>query len=336
MTRSPRSISTSTSTAPRCDLTPDGGLQQRRPCGANGAPHGGSCGRARRLVREHPQQAGADLIDALLPASAAGLFELLSPSPPGWGGNLLRGLVNSVQIALGAYSVGIVIGTAGAYGKLYGGPVVRDLLEVYTTLVRAVPELVLILLLYFAGTDLINRALTAIGYAPVDISGLVAGIVVLGFVQGAYSTEVLRGAILAVPQGQIEAARAYGMPPGLLLRRITLPAMLPFAIPGLANLWLIATKDTALLAVVGFSELTLETRQAAGDDQGLFHLLHRSGRDLPDADAVFQLSSSRASSAGRGAACHPWQRAADVSELAAQRDGARSASSAGCSRTASC
>src|SRR6185312_10159391 len=128
----------------------------------------------------------------------------------------------------------------------------------------AVPELVLILLLYYAGTDLINRALEAAGYARIEISGLVAGIVVLGVVQGAYSTEVLRGAILAVPQGQIEAARAYGMSPGNMLRRITLPAMLPYAIPGLANLWLIATKDTALLAIVGFSELTQTTRLAAG------------------------------------------------------------------------
>lgn len=82
--------------------------------------------------------------------------------------------------------------------------------------------------------------------------------------QGAYSTEVLRGAIKAIAPGQIEAARAFGMPPSKMLRRITIPAMLPFAIPGIANLWLISTKDTALLAVVGFSELTLVTRQAAG------------------------------------------------------------------------
>jgi len=188
----------------------------------------------------------------------------LAPAPPGWGGNLLRGLFNSIQIALGAFGIGLLIGTAGAYGKLYGGPVVRDLLEIYTTIVRAVPELVLILLLYYEGTDLINRALEAVGHARIDISGLVAGIGVLGFVQGAYATEVIRGAILSVPHGQIEAARAYGMSPALLMRRITIPAMLPFAIPGLANLWLIATKDTALLAVVGFNELTLETRQAAG------------------------------------------------------------------------
>ncbi len=190
---------------------------------------------------------------------------------------MLRGLFNSVQIAVGAFGIGLLIGTGGAYGKLYGGPVMRDLLEVYTTIVRAVPELVLILLLYFAGTDLINRVLEAMGYARIDVNGLVAGIWVLAFVQGAYATEVIRGAILSVPQGQIEAARAYGMSPGMMLRRITLPAMLPFAIPGLANLWLIATKDTALLAIVGFNELTQETRTAAGQTKAYFTFFMAAG-----------------------------------------------------------
>ncbi|WP_182551110.1 ABC transporter permease [Phyllobacterium myrsinacearum] len=198
------------------------------------------------------------------------MFDLLSPNPPGWGGNLLRGLLNSLQIALGAFGMGLLIGTVGAYGKLYGGPLVRDIAAIYTTIVRAVPELVLILLLYYAGTDMINRVLEGLGYQRVDISGLVAGIVVLGFVQGAYATEVLRGAIKAIPQGEIEAARAYGMSPVMMMRRITLPAMLPHALPGLANLWLISTKDTALLAVVGFSELTLVTRQAAGTTKAYF------------------------------------------------------------------
>ena len=205
------------------------------------------------------------------------MLALLSPSPPGWGGNLLRGLVHSLQIAFGAFSMGLVIGTLGAYGKLYGGPLVRDLAAIYTTLVRAIPELVLILLLYYAGTDFINRIIEGLGYQRIDISGLVAGIVVLGFVQGAYATEVLRGAIKSIPQGEIEAARAYGMSPILMMRRITLPAMLPHALPGLANLWLIATKDTALLAVVGFSELTLETRQAAGATKAYFLFFMAAG-----------------------------------------------------------
>lgn len=208
---------------------------------------------------------------------ASSTLGLLSFDPPGWGRNLLLGLLASVQIALGAFGIGLLIGICGAYGKLYGGPVVRDLFGVYTTVVRAVPELVLILLLYFAGTDLVNKLLEALGYAAVDINGLIAGICVLGVVQGAYSTEVLRGAILAIPQGQIEAARAFGMSPGKLLRRVTLPAMLPFAIPGLANLWLIATKDTALLAIVGFNELTQTTRTAAGATKAYFTFFMAAG-----------------------------------------------------------
>ncbi len=191
-------------------------------------------------------------------------LELLAYSPPGWGGNLLRGLGMTLQIAFGAYTLGLIIGLSGALGKIYGGPVLRWTLEIYTTLVRAIPELVLILLLYYAGTDLLNRALESFSFERVDISGLAAGIYVLGFVQGAYSIEVIRGAILAVSTGQVEAAKACGMSWLTTHRRIIIPAMLPLALPGLANLWLIVTKDTALLAVVGFSELALETRQAAG------------------------------------------------------------------------
>ncbi|EEW25602.1 ABC transporter permease [Rhodobacter ferrooxidans] len=209
--------------------------------------------------------------------AAASTLDLLAWSPPGWGANLLRGLLNSILIATGAFWLGAAIGICGAYGKLYGGPVLRDLLAVYTTVVRAVPELVLILILYYAGTDAVNQMLVALGYERIQLSGLAAGIGVLGIVQGAYATEVLRGAILAVPAGQIEAARAMGMPPVLLARRITLPAMLSFALPGLANLWLVATKDTALLAVVGFAELTQETRQAAGATKAYFTFFMAAG-----------------------------------------------------------
>jgi polar amino acid transport system permease protein len=207
----------------------------------------------------------------------ASSLELLALSPPGWGGNLLRGLAKSLQIAFGAYGFGLVIGLLGACGKLYGGPMLRDLLSIYTTVVRAVPELVLILILYFVGNDLINKATAALGYGHVQLSGVAAGIWVLGIVQGAYSTEILRGAIQAIPAGQLEAAKAYGMPPLLTIRRVTIPAMLPFAIPGLANLWLIATKDTALLAIVGFNELTLETKQAATSTRAYFTFFLAAG-----------------------------------------------------------
>ena len=202
---------------------------------------------------------------------------LLAWDPPGWGSNLARGALASLQIAGGAFAMGLVIGTFGALGKLNGGPVTRDLLAVYTTVVRAVPELILILIIYYAGTDLLNQALRAMGQRPVEVSGVAAGIFVLGIVQGAYATEVLRGAIQAVPKGQIEAARAFGMGPVATFRRITLPAMLPMALPGLSNLWLIATKDTALLAVVGFAELTLQTRQAASSTRHFFTFFLAAG-----------------------------------------------------------
>jgi len=197
-------------------------------------------------------------------------WHYLSLGEGGWGMNLLRGLVSTLQIALGAYALGIAIGLGGALGKINGSAPTRWLLEIYTTLIRAVPELVLILLLYYAGTSAINSLLVMFGYRPIDISGLVAGIVVLGIVQGAYATEVIRGAMLAVPQGQTEAAAAFGMTRWQILRRITLPAMLPLALPGMSNLWLIVTKDTALLAVVGFSELALTTRQASGATRAYF------------------------------------------------------------------
>lgn len=197
-------------------------------------------------------------------------LSMLAFSPPGWGGNLLRGLVHTVEIAVGAYALGLTLGLGGAMGKLNGGPVLRGALEAYTTIGRAIPELILMLILFYAGPQFLNKILTAYGYPLVDINGLAAGIFVLGVVQGAYSTEVLRGAIQSIPLGQIEAAKAYGMSPWKRFTRIIFPAMIPNAIPGLANLWLNVTKDTALLAVVGFSELMLETRQAAGTSKAYF------------------------------------------------------------------
>ncbi|CAN0487675.1 unnamed protein product, partial [Phaeothamnion confervicola] len=124
----------------------------------------------------------------------------------------------------------------------------------------------------------ISALSVAVGYGPVDINGTLAAIGVLGFVQGAYSTEVIRGAIQAIPMGQIEAARAYGMSGPLVFRRIILPAMLPNAIPGLANLWMIVIKDTALITVTGASgELAMATKLAAGFTKKYFLFYFVSG-----------------------------------------------------------
>lgn len=203
-------------------------------------------------------------------AAKPGFPEILAFGPTGYGDELLWGAAMSISIALLAYGLGLAIGIAGALCKLGGSPLTRGIMEGYTTLVRAVPELILILILYYAGTATLNQLLESVGYETIAINGFVAAVLVLGFVQGAYSTEVLRAAMQAIPVGQIEAAKAYGMSPWLIFRRITLPSMLPYAIPGLANLWLIVTKDTALIAVVGYTELALATRQAAGNTKMYF------------------------------------------------------------------
>jgi polar amino acid transport system permease protein len=196
----------------------------------------------------------------------------------GFGDELLRGAALTLLIAASSFVIGLVLGQMGAMAKLYGGPVARFVANIYTTVIRAVPELVLILLLFFAGTRGISALGVAVGYGPIDINGTLAAIMVLGFVQGAYSTEVIRGAIQAIPIGQLEAARAFGMSGPQAFRRIIIPAMLPNAIPGLANLWLVVIKDTALITVTGASaELAQTTKIAAGFTKRYFLFYFVSG-----------------------------------------------------------
>lgn len=195
-------------------------------------------------------------------AATVTIFSILSFGDQGYGDEIAYGAWMTVQISLFAYLLGFLIGLAVAIGKLTGGQVARGVLDVYTTVFRAIPELVLIILLYYSGNAALIALLEAVGVTGFQINGLIAAVVVLGIVQGAYQAEVIRAAIQAIPIGQIEAAKAYGMSPALLFRRVTLPAMLPHAIPGLANLWLNATKDSALISIVGFTELSQATRQA--------------------------------------------------------------------------
>lgn len=199
------------------------------------------------------------------------MLELLQLNPPGWGGTLLRGAVVTLEIAILAYAMGLLLGLAGAAAKLGGNPILAWLGELYTTLVRAVPELLLIILLFYGGSTLLDMLLISVGLeGALQVSGFATAVAVLGVVQGAYQTEVIRGAILAIPVGQIEAARAFGMSPALRLRRVVVPAMLPAALPGFANLWLILLKDTALISIVGISELLYVGKQAAGSTRHYF------------------------------------------------------------------
>jgi polar amino acid transport system permease protein len=198
-------------------------------------------------------------------------LDLLSYGDTGWGDELLAGTLLTLQISFCGYLIGLGLGLLGAWAKLSDNRTMFLVSETYTTLVRAVPELLLILLLYYSGSEATARVLALIGQGEqVQVNGFAAAVATLGFVQGAYSTEVLRGAILSVPKGQMEAARAYGMPAVLRFRRILFPLMFRYALPGLNNLWVNILKDSSLISVVGLSELVFTSKTAASGTKHYF------------------------------------------------------------------
>jgi|TARA_B100000700_G_scaffold71851_1_gene80013 polar amino acid transport system permease protein len=188
-----------------------------------------------------------------------------------WAGPILQGALTTLEIAVLAYAIGLVLGLIGASARLSPWAPLRGLATAYSTAVRAVPELLLIILLYYAGSQALTALIHAMGLpGQIAINGFVTAVGVLAFVQGAYMTEVLRGAILAIPKGQLEAADAFGFSTWARFHRIVIPAMLPNALPGMSNLWLILIKDTALISVIGFSELFFTIQQAAASTRAHF------------------------------------------------------------------
>ena len=174
----------------------------------------------------------------------------------GYGPLLLEGFKVTVMVGVLSMALAIVIGLFGAWAKLAQAPAVRGLAGVYTTVVRGVPELVMILLVYYGVPTLIQDLGAAFGYElRVDFNSFISGIATIGFIYGAFATEVFRGAYLAVPKGQLEAARACGMSRALMVRRVLLPQMWRFALPGLGNVWMVLMKATALVSVIELNEL---------------------------------------------------------------------------------
>ena len=183
----------------------------------------------------------------------------------GYGWMLWQGLELTILVGLGAMAVALALGLIGAWGKLSGGRAGRWAAGTYTTVIRGVPELLLILLVYYGVPTLIQDIAEGAGYEIiVDLNPFVAGVVTIGFIYGAFATEVFRGAFLAVPRGQIEAARAIGMSRALTFRRIVLPQMWRFALPGLGNVWMVLIKATALISVIQLPELMRNAQIAMG------------------------------------------------------------------------
>lgn len=175
----------------------------------------------------------------------------------GWGWMFLRGATMTLFISVVGMALGVVIGITGASIKLNGPRWLSGLVSLYTTITRSIPELLIIYLLFFGSIhpvstfadwlhaeDFVNR------WFPAAV-----GILAIGLVAGSYSVEVFRGALQAIPIGQIEAAKAIGMSPWQRLWRVTLPQMMWYALPGCNNVWQTALKDTALIALVGLVEI---------------------------------------------------------------------------------
>ena len=184
---------------------------------------------------------------------------------------ILNGAVLTVGVSLAALVVSIVLGLAGAAAKLSGRPVLVVLATVYTTLIRGVPELVLMLLVFYGGTIGLNNLLERLGSeATVDINPFFAGALTIGFIYGAYMTETFRGARLSIPRGQAEAAWAFGMSKGQTFFRITAPQMVRYALPGFTNNWLVLIKATALVSLIGLQEMTYLAKQASAATRSPF------------------------------------------------------------------
>ena len=172
---------------------------------------------------------------------------------------LIEGLQMTLLVGLVSMVLAVVFGLLAAWAKLSSVRPVVFAADTYTTVIRGVPELVLILLIYYGLPTLLQSTVRqwGPGFADfrLDLDPFAAGTITLGFIYGAFAAEVFRGAYLAVPRGQIEAAVASGMSRVLLFRRILFPQMLRFALPGLGNVWMVLIKATALMSVIQLEEL---------------------------------------------------------------------------------
>lgn len=185
--------------------------------------------------------------------------------------SILQGSLLTVGVSLSALLVSIVLGLLGAAAKLSAHRSLVALATVYTTIIRGIPELVLMLLIFYGGTIGANNLLEWMGSdATLDINPFMAGVLTIGFIYGAYMTETFRGAILSIPKGQTEAAVAFGMGPVQAFVRITLPQMVRYALPGFTNNWLVLIKATALVSLIGLKEMTYLAKQASAATRSPF------------------------------------------------------------------
>ncbi len=177
---------------------------------------------------------------------------------------ILEGMLLTVEVALLSLVISVVLGMIGALAKLSNYRLARGAATVYTTIIRGIPDLVLMTVVYFGGQMLVNDIGYALEWEYIDISPFVAGTLTIGFIFGAYMTETFRGGILAVSKEEIEAGYAFGMKRSQVFLRLTLPLMVRHALPGFGNNWMVLAKTTALVSVIGLQDMVFKAGMAGG------------------------------------------------------------------------
>jgi len=186
----------------------------------------------------------------------------------GYGPRLIEGAGVTIQLAVLSLILAIILGLLTATAKMSRNWLAHRLATLYTTLIRGVPDLVLMMLFFFGGQIGVNMITDWLYYSFdidifININAFVAGVVTIGLIFGAYMGETFRGAFMAVDSGQIEAGKAYGMSDGLVFRRIRFPQMMRHALPGLSNNWMVLLKTTALVSVIGLSDMVRVASEAS-------------------------------------------------------------------------
>ncbi|KKD58764.1 ABC transporter [Grimontia sp. AD028] len=187
----------------------------------------------------------------------------------GYGPSIFMGAILTVELAVLSAVIAVLLGLVTAMARLSKNRFARGTATVYSTVVRGVPDLVLMLLIFFGAQIMMNNFSDWL-YEKYDIDMFInideftAGVSTIGFIFGAYMAETFRGAFLAVDRGQLEAGTAYGMSPWMIFRRIMFPQMMRHALPGIGNNWLVLVKTTALVSVIGLADMTRLAKEAAG------------------------------------------------------------------------
>ena len=192
-------------------------------------------------------------------------MELLAFGKTGWGDELFIATLMTIAVSITAMLIGFLFALIFTPLKLSKNKLFNVIGNSYTTVVRGVPELLVIYLLFFGGSGAVMFVASIFGYNEyIEINAFITGSFAIGIISGAYSTEVFRGAIQSIDKGQFEAAKVMGLSKFAQFYKIILPQTLRLAIPNLSNVWQITLKDTSLISVTGLVEIMRQSYIAAG------------------------------------------------------------------------